>query len=258
MPITRTPMVDDDGSGQHGTVVNNAWKSELYDQIDGALPAATVPAPGAAGNLLTSTGAAWSSAPPRTRFVELLYTIDGSIAPTGAVNMATVPISGLDLKDTLEIFWDVWVAGPATTSIQCDLYAAAPTAAQLITLVGADAGSDLTGYALGSYRILIRPTPTFAGQMLTTAYGVVTIGAPQGRGYVWARNATASSWIGAWSLLARIITPPPAGTPINYSVQVYRHRGAAGLTRDDAPGVIDEAAPVDETPRESRPEGERP
>src|SRR5215471_9962850 len=35
MPITRTAMVDDDGSGTTGTVINNAWKQELYDQIDG-------------------------------------------------------------------------------------------------------------------------------------------------------------------------------------------------------------------------------
>ena len=35
MPITRTPIVDDDGSGTTGTVLNNAWKQELYNQIDG-------------------------------------------------------------------------------------------------------------------------------------------------------------------------------------------------------------------------------
>ena len=64
MPITRTPMVDDDGSGTSGTVVNNNWKVELYDQIDGALgPNGALPAPGAVGNLLTSTGAAWASQP---------------------------------------------------------------------------------------------------------------------------------------------------------------------------------------------------
>lgn len=37
MAITRTPMIDDDGSGTTGTVINNAWKVELYDQIDAAL-----------------------------------------------------------------------------------------------------------------------------------------------------------------------------------------------------------------------------
>lgn len=37
MPITRTPMIDDDGSGTTGTILNNAWKQELYNQIDGAI-----------------------------------------------------------------------------------------------------------------------------------------------------------------------------------------------------------------------------
>lgn len=48
MPITRTPMVDDDGSGQSGTVINNPWKTELYDQIDAALVG------GAAGQVAAS------------------------------------------------------------------------------------------------------------------------------------------------------------------------------------------------------------
>ena len=34
MPITRTSMMDDDGSGTTGTILNNAWKQELYNQID--------------------------------------------------------------------------------------------------------------------------------------------------------------------------------------------------------------------------------
>jgi hypothetical protein len=37
MPITRTPIIDDDGSGTTGTTIDNAWKQEFYDQIDGAL-----------------------------------------------------------------------------------------------------------------------------------------------------------------------------------------------------------------------------
>ena len=39
MPITRTPIHDDDGSGTTGTILDNAWKQELYGQIDAALPA---------------------------------------------------------------------------------------------------------------------------------------------------------------------------------------------------------------------------
>lgn len=35
MPITRTPIIDDSGLGKDGTVIDNAWKQELYNQIDG-------------------------------------------------------------------------------------------------------------------------------------------------------------------------------------------------------------------------------
>jgi len=42
MPIARTPMVDDDGSGKTGTIINNAWKTEFYGQID-ALVGPVVP-----------------------------------------------------------------------------------------------------------------------------------------------------------------------------------------------------------------------
>jgi hypothetical protein len=38
MAITRTPMIDDDGSGTTGTIINNAWKTEFYNQIDAAIP----------------------------------------------------------------------------------------------------------------------------------------------------------------------------------------------------------------------------
>jgi hypothetical protein len=35
--ITRTPWIDDDGTGTTGTVINNAVKTDLYNQIDQAL-----------------------------------------------------------------------------------------------------------------------------------------------------------------------------------------------------------------------------
>jgi hypothetical protein len=37
MAITRTAWIDDDGSGTTGTIINNAVKTELYNQIDAAL-----------------------------------------------------------------------------------------------------------------------------------------------------------------------------------------------------------------------------
>jgi hypothetical protein len=35
--IVRTPIIDDDKTGTTGTSLDNAWKQQLYDQIDGAL-----------------------------------------------------------------------------------------------------------------------------------------------------------------------------------------------------------------------------
>lgn len=43
MAISRTPMIDDDGSGTTGTIFNNAWKQELYNQIDAFVEGAIVP-----------------------------------------------------------------------------------------------------------------------------------------------------------------------------------------------------------------------
>src|SRR5262245_50417469 len=42
MGITRTAITDDDGSGTTGTVINNSWKQELYDQIDAYSPTGAI------------------------------------------------------------------------------------------------------------------------------------------------------------------------------------------------------------------------
>ena len=63
MPITRTPMIDDDGTGTTGTILNNAWKQELYGQIDAAdaavAPGAWVDIPFNVANF-GATGGTWT------------------------------------------------------------------------------------------------------------------------------------------------------------------------------------------------------
>jgi hypothetical protein len=52
-------MIDDDGSGTTGTILNNAWKQELYDQIDataGVVGTWTPVDASGAGLILTATG----------------------------------------------------------------------------------------------------------------------------------------------------------------------------------------------------------
>jgi hypothetical protein len=60
MPITRTPMIDDDGSGTTGTIINNAWKQELYNQIDATVGGVWQNVPYAAGNFTGSGGMTWT------------------------------------------------------------------------------------------------------------------------------------------------------------------------------------------------------
>jgi hypothetical protein len=52
MPITRTPIIDDDGSGTTGTTIDNAWKQEFYDQID------ALAGSGSCEDIISATGGA--------------------------------------------------------------------------------------------------------------------------------------------------------------------------------------------------------
>jgi hypothetical protein len=67
MPITRTPLIDDDGSGTTGTILNNAWPTGLYNQIDAAIASGPIygtwtPVDGSGAGLVMQTGTAgqWS------------------------------------------------------------------------------------------------------------------------------------------------------------------------------------------------------
>jgi len=63
MPITRTAMIDDDGSGTTGTVLNNAWKQELYGQID-AFVGPWIDVAFNAANFTASSGGTWTVTAP--------------------------------------------------------------------------------------------------------------------------------------------------------------------------------------------------
>jgi hypothetical protein len=78
MAITRTAIIDDDGSGKTGTVIDNAWKQELYNQIDGALVAAagTWQAVTLAGGVSSeTTGATLATAIVTNRMIRVAPTV---------------------------------------------------------------------------------------------------------------------------------------------------------------------------------------
>lgn len=67
MAITRTPIIDDDGSGTTGTPLDNVWKQELYNQIDAADAAGAaaiggtwINIPYAAGNFTAGGSMIWT------------------------------------------------------------------------------------------------------------------------------------------------------------------------------------------------------
>src|SRR4029434_5791870 len=79
MAITRTAMVDDDGSGTTGTIINNAWKTEFYNQIDAALPTsgAWTAIPFNAAHYTAAGGGTWTVGAPS--FIQNRYTTIGKM-----------------------------------------------------------------------------------------------------------------------------------------------------------------------------------
>ena len=84
--ITRTPIIDDDLTGTIGTVIDNAWKQQFYNQIDAALAGVGASADIAViGNAQTGTVNDWI-VPGRTRSTFVQW--------TGAANVQVTGIAG--------------------------------------------------------------------------------------------------------------------------------------------------------------------
>lgn len=95
MAITRTAFVDDDGTGTTGTVINNAVKTELYDQIDAAdALKANLASPTLTGTPAAPTAAVGTTTTQlaTTAFVLANAPTVGSTAPTTTGNITAEPI----------------------------------------------------------------------------------------------------------------------------------------------------------------------
>jgi hypothetical protein len=95
MAITRTPMIDDDGSGTTGTIINNAWKTEFYNQID---PAATTSL-----MRVTSSGAITTS-PAQVRVVYVQGSVTINSANVGNAGDLLI-INNLTADTVVELPW---------------------------------------------------------------------------------------------------------------------------------------------------------
>jgi len=99
MPITRTAMIDDDGSGTTGTILNNAWKQELYSQIDALITYGTftpIDRSGAGLSFSTANGNYAKYGRWMSIWVHVTYpvTSNGSPAQIGGFPLPVGPDSG--------------------------------------------------------------------------------------------------------------------------------------------------------------------
>ena len=104
MAITRTAMVDDDGSGTTGTILNNAWKSEFYNQIDaadvalaGTIGGSWTNIPYAAGNFTAAGAMIWTV--EAADVSTLAYTVIGGHTAIVAVGINSSTLSGTASTD---------------------------------------------------------------------------------------------------------------------------------------------------------------
>jgi hypothetical protein len=101
MPVTivRTPIVDDDHSGTTGTSLDNAWKQELYGQIDQALatfgdPTTSAPLPWTP-NDASGANLVFSTALGRYYRVGKRVDVWGHVTYPSTVNVLPAKIGGL-------------------------------------------------------------------------------------------------------------------------------------------------------------------
>jgi len=200
MPITRTPMIDDDGSGTTGTIINNAWKTELYDQIDAGVVGAD----------------------------ELLVSAMGTDTSPGVGVFATLPIAAAKLgpRDLLKIDAILQVAGVLSTPLIVDLYGSGnPNSSPLVTLTGASGVGDMGNGNVGMFEVTVRPIVSTNTVFHSLASGVLTLGLPQAHGFTFGTLSTVDNWAAGWTLHFRQISGVPAGTTVYWGWNVWRRPG---------------------------------
>jgi uncharacterized Zn-binding protein involved in type VI secretion len=97
-------MIDDDGSGTTGTIINNAWKQEFYNQID-ALAGAWVDVPFDPANFSSASGV-WTVAAgfqvtlkyvaiQGSRLICLTYNLGGTATISASTTTLIVNLPGM-------------------------------------------------------------------------------------------------------------------------------------------------------------------
>jgi hypothetical protein len=191
MAITRTPIVDDDGSLTVGTVFENAWKQELYDQIDAAIAGAVTPA----------------------IKLQLLRAAQGTSTASGFAGLDSVSLSGLTMLDTLWIRYVMQGTGQPLN---------AGSIWKGNTQLGTISPSPLATNGIIMGEIQLRPGPqqeTIAGMAIQS---LMYPASTRFDNFAW--TGTGESWIAPWALSFNF-AGVPAGGSLLWTWAVYRLLG---------------------------------
>ncbi len=172
--ITRTPIHDDDGSGTTGTIIDNAWKQELYGQIDADVAAVV------------------AGIPPSN----VLLKMSGSNAATGPVTLASFVMPPLGGTDYVKVVLDCYQLTQAGTTLTLGALGDS-------TLIRLDdiGGGSLAVNNSGMFEVTLRMNSTYPGAFRALAIGgVAAAGAGAGQRQT-LTYTNASNWnSGGWTL----------------------------------------------------------
>ena len=172
--IGRTAWTDDDGTGTTGTVINNAEKTALYNQIDTALALVLPLAGGTLVGDLKFTDASFDigksgATRPRDGFFSRNLVVGGTLAVTGATTL-----TGAVTHTSAEIDGSVALISPTTGQT---VTMAAGTQRQIINPAG----------TLAALTVKLPPSPVngqIAGFSSNTAITALTVQDSTGGGAV--------------------------------------------------------------------------
>jgi hypothetical protein len=194
--ISRTAWTDDDGSGTTGTVINNAAKTSIYDQIDAlaaALYAAGVTVPVTVPN--GGTGATTLTGLVKGNGTSAMTAVT---APSGAVLGDTDTQTLTNKRVTARVTTIASNATPTINTDNCDAVTITALAAAITSMT-----TNLSGTPTNFQKLLIRikddgtgraitwgasfvakgttlPTTTVAGKLLTVGFIYDTVAATWG------------------------------------------------------------------------------
>ena len=185
--ITRTPIINDDLTGKTGTIIDNAWKQELYNQIDadvaavvGAMP--VLPPPG-----------------PAILLKQLYSDVGSANAGTGGTVLGPgLVMPPLAVTDTIKIVFSMLQAGAAGGPLNV-MAIGTGGGVFLIRFDDLGIGRSLAANETGVWEMTIREA--MVNPVIVDAFATGAVGGQPGASRGFHGGITGCNWgTGGWTL----------------------------------------------------------